>query len=98
MVIKYYTIRNRTTGRYLKGTPAYHSWFVDDPRLFPSIGRLRSFITSAVRINKTRRERWPDMCADVSTWVIDEMVLTPVGTQELHQVVTGKKIMELLAA
>jgi hypothetical protein len=38
------------------------------------------------------------MCADVSTWVIDEMVLTTVGTQELHQVVTGKKIMELLAA
>ena len=97
MVIKYYTIRNRTTGRYLTGTPAYHRWSAE-PRLFPSIGRLRSFISNVVRINKNRRERWPDMCADVSTWVIDEMVLTPVGTQELHQVVTGKKIMELLAA
>jgi hypothetical protein len=97
MVIKYYTIRNRFTGRYIKGTPGYHDWSVE-PRLFPSIGRLRGFITSVLRINKTRRERWPDLCADVSTWVIDEMVLTPVGTQELHQVVTGKKIMELLAA
>ena len=97
MVIKYYTIRNQSTGLYLKGTPAYHAWSVE-PRLFPSIGRLRGFITSVLRINKTRRERWPQLCVDVSTWVIDEMVLTTVGAQELHQVVTGKKIMELLAA
>ena len=97
MVIKYYTIRNRSTGRYLTGTPTYHGWSVE-PRLFPSISRLRSFITNVVRLNKKRRERWPELCADVSTWVIDEMVLTPVGTQVLHQVVTGKKIMELLAA
>ena len=97
MVIKYYTIRNQSTGLYLKGTPAYHNWSVE-PRLFPSIGRLRSFITSVVRINKDRRERWPQLCADVSTWVIDEMVLTVIDTKGLHQVVTGKKIMELLAA
>ena len=97
MVIKYYTIRNRSTGLYLKGTPAYHNWSVE-PRLFPSIGRLRGFITSVLRINKDRRERWPQLCADVSTWVIDEMVLTVIDTKELPQVVTGKKIMELLAA
>jgi hypothetical protein len=97
MVIKYYTIRNQSTGLYLKGTPAYHNWSVE-PRLFPSIGRLRGFITSVLRINKDRRERWPQLCADVSTWVIDEMVLTVTDTKELHQVVTGKKIMELLAA
>jgi hypothetical protein len=97
MVIKYYTIRNQSTGLYLKGTPAYHNWSVE-PRLFPSIGRLRGFITSVLRINKDRRERWPQLCADVSTWVIDEMVLTVTDTKELHQVVTGKKMMELLAA
>ena len=97
MVIKYYTIRNQSTGLYLKGTPAYHNWSVE-PRLFPSISRLRSFITNVVRLNKKRRERWPELCADVSTWVIDEMVLTVIDTKELHQVVTGKKIMELLAA
>ena len=97
MVIAYYTIRNRNTGQYLRGTPAYHTWSAE-PRLFPNIGRLRSFITSVIRINKNRRERWPQLCADVSTWVIDEMVLTPVGAQELYQVVTPKKMMELLAA
>ena len=97
MVIKYYTIRNQTTGLYVRGTPAYHAWSAE-PRLFHSIGRLRGFITSVIRINKARRERWPQLCTDVSTWVIDEMVLTPINTQELHQVVTPKKMMELLAS
>ena len=97
MVIKYYTIRNRHTGQYIKGTPGYHDWSAE-PRVFPSIGRLRGFITSVISLNKTRRERWPQLCADVSAWVVEEMVLTPVGTQELHQVVAPKKMMELLTA
>jgi hypothetical protein len=98
MVIKYYVIRHKETGRYIKGTPAYHGWFVDDPRLFPSIGRLRSFITSVLKLNKHRRENWPQLCDDVSTWVIDEMVLTATDTKQLHEIVTGKKLVELLSA
>jgi hypothetical protein len=38
------------------------------------------------------------MCVDISQWVVDEMTLTVTDTKELHQIVTGKKIMELLAA
>jgi hypothetical protein len=69
-----------------------------DPRLFSSIGQLRSFITAILTYNKARREQWPYMCVDISQWVVDEMTLTVTDTKELHQVVTGKKIMELLAA
>ena len=97
MVISYYVIRNRDTGRYIKGTPAYHSWSVD-PRLFPSIGRLRSFVSGVLRSNKNRQEHWPQLCDDLSTWVVDEMVLTVNDTKELHEIVTGKKLMELLSA
>jgi hypothetical protein len=97
MVIKYYVIRHKETGRYIKGTPAYHTWSAD-PRLFPSVGRLRGFVSSVLRLNKHRQERWPQLCDDVSTWVVDEMVLTAIDTKELHQVVTGKKLMELLSA
>jgi len=97
MVIKYYVIRNRDTGRYIKGTPAYHAWSAD-PRLFPTIGRLRGFVSSVLRLNKHRREHWPQLCDDLSTWVIDEMVLTATDTKELHEIVTGKKMMELLSA
>lgn len=96
-MVTYYVIRHKDTARYIKGTPAYHHWSAD-PRLFPSIGRLRGFITSVLKQNASRRANYPNMCDDVSTWVIDEMVLTVAETKELHQVVTGKKLMELLAA
>ena len=96
MVISYYVIRNKETGQYIRGTPSYHKWSVD-PRLFPSIGQLRSFITAVLTYNKDRRE-WAYMCVDISQWVVDEMTLTVTATKELHQVVTAKKMMELLAA
>ena len=96
MVI-YYVIRNKTTGQYIKGTPSYHSWSAD-PRLFSSIGRLRGFLSSVMKHNKERRERWSYMCIDMSQWIVDEMTLTVTDTKELHQVVTAKKMMELLAA
>ena len=97
MVI-YYVIRNKTTGLYCRGTPAYHNWSVE-PRLFPSIGRLRGFLTSVMKINKIRRENGAGYhCVNLSEWIVDEMVLTVTDTKELYQVVTGKKMMELLAA
>ena len=96
-MVTYYVIRHKETGQYIKGTPVYHRWSVD-PRLFPSIGQLRSFITSILTYNKARRELWSYQCIDMSQWIVDEMVLTVTDTKELHQVVTGKKIMELLAA
>jgi hypothetical protein len=68
-----------------------------DPRLFPSIGQLRAFITAILTYNKDRRE-WAYQQVDISQWVVDEMTLMVTDTKELHQIVTGKKIMELLAA
>lgn len=96
-MVTYYVIRNKTTGLYCRGTPAYHNWSAE-PRLFPSIGRLRGFITSVMKMNKMRREHWSYQCEDISQWVVDEMVLTATNTKELHQIVTGKKLMELLSA
>jgi len=58
---------------------------------------LRAFITAILTYNKDRRQ-WAYQCVDISQWVVDEMTLTVTDTKELHQVVTGKKIMELLAA
>lgn len=96
-MVTYYVIRHKETGQYIKGTPSYHRWSVD-PRLFNSIRQLRSFITGILTYNKARREQWAYMCVDISQWVVDEMTLTVTDTKELHQVVTGKKMMELLAA
>jgi hypothetical protein len=94
-MVTYYVIRNRTTGRYIKGTPAYYSWSAD-PRLFLNIGRLRGFVTSVMTHTKRARLAGHNTSANLSNWVVDEMILTTMDTKELHQVVTGKKIMELL--
>jgi hypothetical protein len=53
-----------------------------------------------MKYNKARRENgvYLHLAVDISQWVVDEMVLTVTDTKELHQVVTAKKIMELLAA
>ena len=49
--------------------------------------------------NKERRENGAGYhCVNLSEWIVDEMVLTVTDTKELHQVVTAKKMMELLAA
>jgi hypothetical protein len=52
-----------------------------------------------MKINKIRRENGAGYhCVNLSEWIVDEMVLTAIETKELHQVVTAKKMMELLAA
>jgi hypothetical protein len=53
-----------------------------------------------MKYNKMRRENGVHLhlAVAISQWVVDEMTLTLIDTKELHQVVTGKKIMELLAA
>lgn len=92
-MVTYYVIRNKETGWYVKGTPAYYQWS-EDPRLFLSIGRLRGFVTSAIKYSKIRRNR----TLNLHNWLVDEMVLTTTDTKELHQVVTAKKMMEMLTA
>jgi hypothetical protein len=96
--IRYYVIRNRTTGKFLRGTPGYNNWSAD-PRLFASIGRLRGFITSVLTQNRKHRELgYNSLMQDVSQWLIDEMVLTNQSTKELHEVVTSKTLVDLLVA
>lgn len=96
--IRYYVIRHRETGKFLRGTPGYNNWSAD-PRLFVSIGRLRGFITTVLTQNRKNRELGYHSCRqDVSQWLIDEMILTSQSTKELHEVVTSKTLVDLLVA
>lgn len=79
-MVTYYVIRHKLTGQYISVTPSYHNWSTD-PRLFLSIGRLRSFITSVLKQNARYRRRHPDACDNLSKWIVDEMVLTVTNTK-----------------
>jgi hypothetical protein len=88
-MVTYYVIRNKETGLYIKGTPRYHQWF-KEPRLFTTIGRLRGFISLIIKMREFRN-------VDMSQWIVDEMVMTATNSKEIHEIITGKKMMELLS-
>ena len=89
MVTTYYKIYSKSRQQYINGTPAYSSWS-QDGRLFPTIGKVRTFITSSIKMNKRGRGH------NFGDWQICEFTLALQDTKELHQVVTPKKMMELL--
>jgi hypothetical protein len=91
-----YIIRNNSTNKYLHGTPGSIRWG-SKPRLFQTLGLLRSFLTGVITINKLMRESHYDLQGtDMSNWVVDSMELTLSETKELHEVISFDMVVELL--
>ena len=88
-MVTYYKIYSKTRDKYIAGTPGYHSWTVAG-RLFPSIGKLRAFITSAIKVNQYGGSY------NFGDWEVREYTLELKESKELSQIVTPKKLMELL--
>lgn len=81
-----YKIRNKDNPElFLTGTPAYNAWDKTG-RIFPSLGKLRTFITGALKYRLTK----------IELWEIVEMELTVVNVKGVHEVVKPEKIVELL--
>jgi hypothetical protein len=90
VVMIYYKIRLRSNNEmYVKGTPVYMS-HDKTGRIFQSLGQLRSFLTS-VMSNYHRLK-----AADISDWEIVELEMVVKEVKGVHEVITAKKLMELL--
>ena len=81
--------------KYIKGTPAYQS-FDKTGRMFSSLGQLRTFLTGVMnndswyaRNGETPRNR-------VAEWEVVEYELTEKETKAIHEVITAKRLIELL--
>ena len=84
-----YYIRSKSNpGEMLRGTPSYHRFVKSDGRLFPSIGKLRAFI-SAVLKNEYRRKGIPD-------WEVIEAELITKDVKQVHEIIKADKLIELL--
>jgi hypothetical protein len=81
----FYRIRSKTTGMYISGTPSYSRW-THTGRKFPSMGSLRQFITLSIKKNTV-----------MSDWIIEESQLVPIGDREVSEIITPKKLLELLS-
>jgi hypothetical protein len=81
----FYKIRLKDNpDRYVKGSPSYLSTDKSG-RIFQSMGKLRTFITLTLNIKR-----------DISNWEIVEFGLHEKSVKGVHDVITSKKLVELL--
>lgn len=72
---------------YVTGTPTYNS-YDKCGRIFQKIGRLRTFLTLVM--NDKHR------CHRISEWEVVEIEMVVKEVKGVHEVITQKKLIELL--
>ena len=92
----FYKIRSKGDPElFVKGTPSYQS-FDKTGRTFHTLGQLRSFLTGVMntdayyaRQNETPRNR-------VANWEIVELEVTEKAVKDVHEVISQKRLKELI--
>ena len=81
--------------KYIKGTPVYQS-YDKTGRTFQTLGQLRTFLTGVMnadsyyaRQDETPRNR-------IANWEIVELEVTEKSVKGVHEVITPKKLKELI--
>ena len=86
----YYKIRLKSNPEmFVKGTPYYLS-HDKTGRIFQTLGKLRTFLTSVMNAD-ARMER-----SRMSDWEIVELEMIVKEVKGVHEVITAKKLKELL--
>lgn len=86
----YYKIRKKSDPtQFVKGTARYHG-YDKDGRIFQKIGHLRSFLTQAMNY---RSEYFRP---DIGDWEIVELEMVIKETKNIHEIITAKKLKELI--
>jgi hypothetical protein len=81
-----YKIRNKNRPEmFLKGTPTYHGWYKDG-RIFPTLGKLRSFLT-----NSLKRDH-----VNVGIWEVVELELVELSAKGVHEMIKPEQLVKML--
>ena len=92
----YYKIRYKDDPeKYIKGTPMYQS-YDKTGRTFQSLGQLRTFLTSVMNSDSNYSKYNGDHRNRVANWEIVELEVVEKDVKEIHEVLTAKKIKELI--
>jgi hypothetical protein len=84
----YYKIRKKSDPtQYVRGTPVYHS-FDTTGRIFQKLGQLRSFITQVMNVRHRN--------IDLGDWEVVELEMVVKETKNIHEIITAKKLKELI--
>jgi len=82
--------------KYIKGTPAYLS-YDKTGRIFQTLGSLRSFLTSVMNTDG-RNNKYGDgeYSNRVANWEVVEIEMVVKEVKGVHEVITAKKLKELI--
>ena len=86
----YYKIRYRDNPTlFVKGTPMYLTTDKTG-RTFQSLGALRTFLTSVMNC------QYESVRGKISEWEIVELEVTEKAVKGIHEIITAKKLKELI--
>ena len=80
---------------FVKGTPAYQS-SDKTGRLFASLGQLRTFLTGVMNTDEWNSKHGGTNRNRVANWEVVEFEMTEKEVKGIHEVITAKKLKELL--
>lgn len=88
----YYKIRRKDDhDMYVSGTPYYQS-YDKTGRIFQKIGQLRTFLTGVMNAD-SRSDSGRNRVAD---WEVVELEMIVKDVKAVHEVITAKKLKELI--
>jgi len=92
-----YKIRKKDdTEQYLTGTPMYFC-YDKTGRIFQSLGKLRTFLTSVMNADgRNNRYGDKDNRNRVADWEVVEFEMVVKEVKGVHEVITAKKLKELI--
>lgn len=92
----YYKIRYKDDPeKYIKGTPAYQS-YDKTGRMFATLGQLRTFLTGVMNNDSWYARKGETPRNRVANWEVVEYELTEKEVKGIHEVITAKRLVELL--
>lgn len=92
----YYKIRLKDDPElYVKGTPAYQT-SDKTGRIFQTLGQLRSFITGVMKSDSYYSRKGETPRNRVAEWEVVELEMVIKEVKGVHEVITAKKLKELI--
>lgn len=92
----YYKIRYKDNPElYIKGTPMYQS-SDKTGRIFQSLGQLRTFVTGVMNSDASNTKYGGTPRNRVAEWEIVEMEMVVKEVKNVHEIITAKKLKELI--
>jgi hypothetical protein len=92
----YYKIRKKDDPEmYVVGTP-YYLGYDKTGRIFQSLGKLRTFLTSVMNSDTSYNKMDKGNRNRVADWEVVELEMVVKEVKGVHEVITAKKLKELI--